>query len=177
MTTHPEHLLARAADGALSSPERRELDRHLEACAACREALDAQGLVARTLNARIDTGAAEGLSARVAARIDAGGAGLLELANWRAWTVGLTPVAAALVLVAFLGAGTGSGKTDATATARTVTETGAAGSEPVTFESWASGTVRGTAAVFLQPSASGEQLLETVLIGGALPAAESSDVR
>ncbi len=177
MTTHPEHLLARAADDALTAPQRRELDRHLEACAACREALEAQRLVARALNGRIDGGAAEGLSARVAARLDADGAGVLELANWRAWTVGLTPVAAALVMIAFLGVGTGTGKSDTTAAARITTETRAAASEAVTFESWASGTARGTAAVFLQPSASGEQLLETVLIGGVLPAAEASDVR
>ena len=176
MTTHPEHLLVRAADGALTAPEQRELDRHLEACAGCREALDAQRLVARLLNGRTHAGAAEGLSARVAARLDADGAGVLELANWRAWTVGLTPVAAALVLVAFLGVGTGTGRSESAAGAPTSADTRAA-SEAVTFESWASATAGGTAAVFLQPSASGEQLLETVLIGGVLPAAESSDVR
>ncbi len=171
MTTHPEHLLARAADGtALTAAERSEVDRHLDACAACREALEAQRLVARVLQGRLDMEAAPDFPARVSARLDASGAGMLELANWRAWTVGLTPIAAALVMVAYLGVGAPVRESAAPATT-----TAAA---PVTFETWASASAGSTpAAVFLQPSASGEQLLETVLIGGVLPAAEPSNVR
>ena len=167
MTTHPEHLLARAADGAaLSESERRDLELHLEACLACREAAGAQRRVARALHARADAVAAPDFASRLSARIDADGGGILDLANWRAWTVGLVPVAAALVLVAYLGAGT--------TTSGTITAT----TETATFETWAASSAgSGAAAVFLQPSASGDQLLETVLTGAAPSGTESSNVR
>jgi len=169
MTTHPEHLLARAADGALSDAEQRDVQAHLEGCAACREALDAQRLVARALVARAAVEPTAGFASRVSARLDAQQRGILDLANWRAWTVGLAPVAAALVVVAYLGIGT-------TTTSETVTTTA---SDTATFESWASASAGMTpAAVFLQPSASSDQLLETVLTGAAPSTSrETSDVR
>lgn len=166
MTTHPEHLLARAADRAsLAEAEQRELQRHLETCEPCRAALETQALVARTLRARAESAAPGDFASRVAARLDAGQGGILDLANWRAWTVGLAPVAAALVFVAYLGVGT------------TTTESAGTTAETATFETWASASAGTTpAAVFLQPSASSDQLLETVLTGAA-PARETSDVR
>lgn len=167
MTTHPEHLLARTADGTtLTDAEQREVAVHLGTCAECREALEAQRLVARTLHARMDAGVSPDFARRVSARLDSIGGGLLDLANWRAWTVGLVPVAAALVLIAYLGVGTGVGTWDSNP-------------DDLTFENWASLSSGATpAAVFLQPSASGEQLLETVLTG-AVPSTTggSSNVR
>jgi anti-sigma factor RsiW len=167
MATHPERLIARAADGAqISDADRRRLDAHLETCAACRDELDAQRAVAQVLRRRTESAAYANFSARVAARIERDGApGFLELANWRAWTVGLAPVAAALVLLAYLGIGSATtGSTSAETTA--------------TFESWVSASAGSTpAAVFLQPSASGDQLLETVLTGAVASSGESSNVR
>jgi predicted anti-sigma-YlaC factor YlaD len=166
MDTHPERLIAREADAcALDAGERRELQAHLEVCTACREALESQRTVARLLRARAAVQPRPGFSALVSARIDReNGDGFLAVANWRAWTVGLAPVAAALVLMAYLGVGAAS-----------ATSTDAA----VTFETWASANSASTpAAVFLQPSASGDQLLEAVLTG-AVPSSsgESPDVR
>jgi hypothetical protein len=166
MTTHPEHLLARAADGAaLTGEERRELEAHLSACVPCRNALEGQRLVAHALAARAGAAAGAGFAGRVSARLDAEDGSVLDLANWRAWTVGIAPLAAGLVLVAYLGFG--------------ASDTAAVSSEAPTFESWASASAGTTpAAVFLQPSSSSDQLLETVLTGAA-PATgrESSDVR
>jgi predicted anti-sigma-YlaC factor YlaD len=171
MKTHPEHLLARAADGALTSAERHALDAHLEVCAECRDALEAQRLVAQALVARAPHAASPDFSARVSARLDRERDGILELANWRAWTAGLVPVAAALVVAAYLGVGT--------ATTTTSESVAASASDTATFESWASASAGATpAAVFLQPSASGDQLLETVLTGAAPSTPrEPSDVR
>lgn len=167
MTTHPEHLLARAADGGTLTPaDQRDLNAHLEACASCRGELDAQRVVARTLQARAAAAPSSGFSARVAARLDAEESGFLDIANWRAWTAGLVPVAAALVLAAYLGVGS---------TSATVSTT----SETPTFDTWASASAGETpAAVFLQPASTGDQLLETVLTG-AVPATtgEPSNVR
>lgn len=170
MNTHPEHLLARAADDALTPAEGRELDAHLDTCAACREALDAQRLVVRALALRIPHDAPPEFSARVAARLDEGEPGVLELANWRAWTAALAPVAAALVFAAYLGVGART-SSDSTPTATA--------SDTATFETWASASSGNTpASVFLQPNASGDQLLETVLTGAApATARETSDVR
>lgn len=162
MTTHPERLLARAADGAaLTGEAQRELDLHLGTCAECREALDAQRLVARTLHARTDAAVPPGFARHLSARLDGTG-GMLDLANWRAWTVGLVPVAAALVAIAYLGVGTW----DSGVATLSNSESRVASADTVTFENWASASSGATpAAVFLQPSASGDQLLETVLTG------------
>ena len=170
MTTHPEQLLARAGDGALTDAEQRDLQAHLDGCAACRDALEAQRLVSRTLVARDAFEPAPGFANRVSARLDRQQGGILDLANWRAWTVGLAPVAAGLVFAAYLGIGT-------TTTSENVTTTP---SDAATFESWASASAGTTpAAVFLQPSSySSDQLLEAVLTGAAPSTSrETPDVR
>ena len=167
MDMHPEQLIAREADGsALDADERRQLESHLATCGACRDALDLQRAVTRVLHTRAAAAPRPGFAGRLSARIDHedGGADWLAVANWRAWTVGLAPVAAALVLMAYLGVG-------ASSTAAVETS--------VTFDTWASASVSSTpAAVFLQPSATGDQLLETVLTG-AVPssAGETPNVR
>jgi hypothetical protein len=156
-------LMARAAEGEGPSPE---LDAHLLTCAGCRADLAAQQAVVRTLRSREPVRVPPGFAARVSARLDdESRTGVLELADWRNWTFGLAPVAAAFVLAAYLGVGVNSSPgTDAEATA-------VAAGEP-SFDTWtaASGS---PASVFLQPAASSDLLIETILTG-AVPTSEPS---
>ena len=158
-----ERLIGRAAGApALNDAERRELDAHLDGCPSCRAALDVQQQVAGTLRARRPVDVTPRFAARLAERLDREDGGWLQLANWRAWSVGLAPIAAALVLLACLSTpGTSSESTTAT-----TTQSPAA---TVTFDNLLASNAHDTpAAVFLQPSASGDLLLESVLIGGAV---------
>jgi anti-sigma factor RsiW len=158
-----EPLIARYADdpAALGSAERQELERHIEVCEACRLVLKDQRQVARALRARSPVPVSPGFAARLAARLDAEPAGWLGLANWRAWTVTLSPVAFALVFVAWLG---GSASTQPSAPSTTA-------GQAETFETWTtSSPAAEPAAVFLQ-SSTGDVLLEAVLTGA--PAGDS----
>lgn len=158
-------LMARAAEGEGPSPE---LDAHLVTCAACRADLAAQRGVVRTLRSREPVFAPPGFAARVSARLDdESRAGVLELADWRNWTFGLAPVAAAFVLAAYLGVGVNSSPgTDADATV-------AAAGEP-SFDTWTASSASGSpASVFLQPAASSDLLIETILTG-TVPTSEPS---
>lgn len=86
---------------------------------------------------------------------------LLPQAVASAWSVGLAPIAAALVLLAYLSVPSASSES---ATAASTAPQAAT----VTFDNLVASTAIDTpAAVFLQPSASGDLLLESVLIGGA----------
>lgn len=167
-----EPLLARYADDetSLADDAREPLRMHLSECAACRIALEDQRETSALLRARLATVPRPGLVARVSARIDreTGGAGQIEgraeagwfgAVNWRAWTVGLVPVAAALIVAAYLD--TGSARS--TAVSQTV---------PVTFEEW----ISADAPAALQPAATGDTLIETVL-KGTVPTSGDADVR
>jgi hypothetical protein len=99
-----------------------------------------------------------GRSARVRCaavyRLDAEPQGILALLDWRAWTVTLSPVAAALLLIAWIGVGGASTQANRSA----ATET---------FTTWTEATATGDSpAVFLQP-VSGDGLVEAVLTGAA----------
>ena len=97
-----ERLIVRRADGApLDARLAAELDRHLEGCAACREALAAQDSVAAILRSRPADDVSPGFSTRLARRLDER-TDFFDAIDWRAWTFRLTPVAAALALVAYL---------------------------------------------------------------------------
>lgn len=115
-----EPLLARAAEGTLDADRGAALARHLEACAGCRAALDAQRAVRGLLAARPETPAPPGFAARVLAslpetgrrasarpaeRNPAAAAGWLDAVNWQAWTLRLAPVAGALFVAAAVGLG------------------------------------------------------------------------
>lgn len=165
-------LIARYVDDelAVSPADRDTLRTHLTGCAGCRAVLDEQRDVAVLLRGRLETVPKPGLVARVAARIDAadgarapGGQevwedGWLGLADWRAWTVGLAPIAAALFVAAYAGGASSTG-----ASLTTV---------PTTLEEWTTGA----APASLHADASGEALIEAVLIGVA-PSPGESDVR
>ena len=152
-------LIGRFADdpAALAPAERQQLELHLASCLSCRLALDDQRHVARVLHARPPVEVPPAFAARLAARLDAEPQGLLALANWRVWTVTLTPLAAALVLVAWLGGDTA--QRDASVASDS-------------FRTWTETTVSDDqSAVFLQPT-NGDVLLEAVLTGAAAPAGE-----
>ena len=114
-----EPLLARAADGTLDADRSAALALHLDACADCRDALDAQRAMRHLLVARPETPVPLGFATRVMANLPdtgrttwaravsgpAAGSGWLETLNWRAWTLRLAPVAGALFVGAALGLG------------------------------------------------------------------------
>jgi len=157
-------LIARYADDETAVPpaDRDALTTHLAECASCRAVLDEQRDVAVLLRGRLETVPQPGLVARVSARIDREPEddGWLGLANWRAWTVGLAPVAAALLVAAYIDIGSVS----SAGTAETTV--------PATLEEWTTAT----APAALQADASGDALIEAVLTGVA-PSSGDSDVR
>ncbi len=152
-----EPLIARCADGVLADADRARLDAHLASCADCRAAVEMQRDVAALLRARAPEPHLD-LVSRVSARLDAE-AGVFGLANWRAWTLGLAPVAAALMLAAYLGIGA----------------SGSGAAQPVVAqEEWAA---TAATSVLMQPGTSGDALVEAVLTGAAASSGESRDVR
>ncbi len=116
-----EPLLARAADGTLDAERGTVLDRHLDGCADCRDALGAQRAVRERLAARPAAPVPLGFATRVMATLPdtsrrawerparrepaAAPAGWLDALNWRAWTLRLAPVAGALFVGAVIGLG------------------------------------------------------------------------
>jgi hypothetical protein len=159
-----EPLIARYADdpASLGSAERQELERHIEVCEACRVVLQDQHHVARALRARSPVAVSPGFAARLAARLDAEPTGWLGIANWRTWTVTLTPIALALVFVAWLG---GSPSTQPPSSS-------VSAGQAETFDTWSTSSAAEPAAVFLQ-SSTGDALLEAVLTGAASPVGDA----
>jgi hypothetical protein len=154
-----EPLIARyAEDDAAGTRVPADVTAHIDGCPSCRRALEEQREVRRLLLARPPAVVSSSFTARLSDRLGEQH-DWLGLVNWRAWTVGLAPVAGALVLVAFLGWGS---KTESPST---TTRTPAAA---VALE-WPTASARTPASVLMQPGASGEQLLEAVLTG-AVPA-------
>jgi anti-sigma factor RsiW len=97
-------LLAAAADGMLDDDRRERLDAHLAGCGACRTALADQIAVREWLARTPEATAPPDFRDRVNARID-DGEGLLGVADFRAWTLRLAPLAALMALAALLGFG------------------------------------------------------------------------
>jgi anti-sigma factor RsiW len=153
-----EPQIARYADDELSLPVnvRQELDAHLAICAACRAALDEQRRIAGLLRARLATAPQPGLVARVSVRIDRERGtrepdqGWLGILNWRGWTVGLAPLAVALIVAAYIDM-------------RGEVSNGTPPSVDATFEEWTTAS----APAALQPTATGDALIEAVLTGTA----------
>ncbi len=171
MTCHDaEPLIVRYADDevSLAADVREALRAHLQACAACRAAVVEQRDTAALLRARPPVEPRPGLVARVSARIDREGRAASTAAprdewfgavNWRAWTVGVIPVAAALVVAAYIDIGS----------ARSAATTQTA---PSTIGEWLSAQAPAAA----QSSAGGDALIEAVLTGVDAERRES-DVR
>jgi len=146
-------LLARLADGDLGDDERAALAAHLDGCAQCRAEAGAQQAVVAVLRARPEAPVPMGLAARIAAEVTLE-AGWLGVANWRGWSFRLAPVAAGLMLAAFLWGGR---------VAAPAAEP--AGSLAPIVETWLMGEADGLPAtsVFWQEDITADTLLATVL--------------
>jgi anti-sigma factor RsiW len=143
--------IARRADGdALDPAAQGALDAHLTTCAGCRAALDDQVEVSALLRTRPADTVSPAFAAALASRLDEA-EGWFGLADWRAWTFRLAPVAVALALAALLTSDT------------------SAQSSSVTLEEWTKATA-GTssgASLLWQQDVSSEDVVETMLTGQA----------
>jgi hypothetical protein len=106
-----ESVLALAADGTLDRARHEQLGKHLETCAMCRDMLEGQTEICTLLSRRPPTPVPLGFSTRVMASLESdpasGESSWMDALDWRAWTFRLTPVAATLLITAFLGLGRG----------------------------------------------------------------------
>jgi len=89
-------------DAGLDAVMRARLAAHLQTCAACRAELDTQRAVAARLRSRPADRVSGQFSARLAAALD-DASGWFGVADWRAWTLRLAPVAALLAAFVLLG--------------------------------------------------------------------------
>ena len=107
-----ESLLVLAADGTLDRARHEQLDKHLETCATCRDALECQTEMWELLSRRPSAPVPLGFSTRVMASLESnpvsGGSRWLNALDWGVWTLRLAPVAAILFIAAFLGLGQGT---------------------------------------------------------------------
>ena len=102
MTHGFESEIAQAADDSLAPDLRHALDAHLAACDSCRALFDAQREARAVLLGRPIVPIRD-LSARIRATLDAERPWIDRLnINWRAWSLRVAPVAAALVVVAVM---------------------------------------------------------------------------
>jgi hypothetical protein len=143
-------------DAAVDAGARARLDAHLRNCAGCRAALDTQRDLAAWLRSRPVDRVSEQFAARLAARLDDDG-GWLGLADWRAWTLRLTPVAALLAAFVFLG----SVQTD---TALTLDDWAFSADDASSAASW-----------LLESDVSPDALVESIVTGDDATGGGSSD--
>ena len=166
-----ERVIARIVNDprGVAGNDRRELEAHLASCVSCRAALADQRAVADALSMRPSAALPDRFQARLAARLDEDES-WLPVVNWRAWTISLAPVAAAMLFLAWLmpGANTSSGNTATPPIAQ---------SAPPSLETWTASNVPSAAAAFLQPETTGDSLLEAVLTNSPPAAGAGSDVR
>jgi anti-sigma factor RsiW len=94
-------LLVRAADDSLDADDRARLDAHLPGCAACRAALDTQQSAHVLLSTAFAPEPTLGFATRVVANV-APRENWLDRLDFRRWTWRVSPVAAGLLLAAWM---------------------------------------------------------------------------
>lgn len=94
-------LLVRAADGSLGHEDRARLDTHLLTCDSCRAALETQRTAHLALADAFDVDAPLGFSTRVLANLEPEPSWFDRL-DFRRWTWRVSPVAAALMIAAWM---------------------------------------------------------------------------
>jgi hypothetical protein len=152
-------LIAVRADGSLlDEAAGARLDEHLAGCDGCRRALSDQQSVAAMLRARPLDPVSPQFAARLAERLD-GRPGVLDLADWRVWTVRLAPVAAVLLLAASLLAG--------------------GAPAPLSLEEWAVSNAGSSSAASLlwDSEVTTDVVLETMVTGAGEASGGPGDVR
>ena len=120
-------LLVRAADDSLDAAGRARLDAHMLTCETCRSAFDSQQTAHVMLAGAFDVDAPLGFTTRVLAHLERDRP-WLDRFDFRRWTWRVSPLAAGLVLVAWIVAA-GSQTTSASAVIDVVTAV-EAGTEP-----------------------------------------------
>jgi anti-sigma factor RsiW len=147
-----QFIARRADDGeSIDAEVRARVDEHLAVCDSCRAALETQRNVSAVLRMRPADRVSPGFAAQLTARLD-DASGWFGIADWRAWTLRLAPVAAALALATYLGLG---GST----------------SSSTTVEEWTLGVNDSTtASLLLQSDVSADSVMES-MVTGELPAA------
>lgn len=149
-------LILRSAEGTLPASEQAALDAHVTACPECRAALGEQTAVRRVLGAVELPPGPRDFAARVRQRVAPETAGLIDLFNWRAWTLRLAPVAALLALLAWYPVGAGSTASSSTASSTGETLHGA-------LDEWAGGQAQVAGGVLLSNSSDRDALLAAAL--------------
>lgn len=145
-------LILRSADGArLSDSEQAELDAHVTACSECRAALRDQTAVRHLLREVELTPAPRDFASRVRERA-APGTNLIDLFNWRAWTLRLAPLAALLALIAWYPTGAASPTTSDTN--QTL---------PAALDEWAGGQAQVAGGLLISASSDRDALLAAAL--------------
>ena len=153
-------LIARHADGSpLDHPAAAALEEHLAACFACRALVADQRTVLDVLRSRPVENVSPAFASQLARRLD-DESGFLGIADWRAWTFRLAPVAAAAVFAAVL-------------------FSGAESAAPVSLEEWAvsNADTASRATLLWDAEITADSVLETMLIGENEGTGGTNDVR
>lgn len=138
-----EPLIVREADEAIDATDRVRLMAHLRDCAACREELEAQRAVRDVLRSRPASAVPSGFEHRIARRLRPE-TSWLPVADWRRWTLAISPLP--VILLILLGGGL------------SVEEPSA--STPVRWQAWeeASGADAPVSSIVWQPGMSDESI-------------------
>lgn len=166
-------FIARRADApeTLDATILRAVDSHVAGCAACRAVLDEQRAVAGMLRMRPANDVSVRFGAQLSARLE-DASGWFGIADWRRWTLRLTPIAAALALATYLGLGTTS-QAPASVPAAV----------PLSVNDWALGAAEGQPgsareSMLWESGVSAESVLETMLTADqSTNSRESGNVR
>ncbi|MBI1872501.1 MAG: zf-HC2 domain-containing protein [Acidobacteria bacterium] len=91
-------LMVQEADGTIEAAAQGRLMAHLRECSACREELEAQRAVREVLRSRPAAPVPAGFEHRVARRLRPGSS-WLPIADWRRWTLALSPLPVLLLVL------------------------------------------------------------------------------
>lgn len=108
-----EALIVRAADDSLGAADRVRLDAHVTHCASCRDELDAQRAVRGVLRSRTDASVPLGFEHRVMRRLRDDDPLWLPLADWRRWSLALSPLPILLMVALVSGTTIGGSSSEA----------------------------------------------------------------